>query len=78
MSTNLETEDTANGKRLWMTAEEFKACIEAYEAACRERASLPKKPDEPRRVDREFVLDLNLKYRSAIRGSTAAKQEVKP
>jgi len=78
MSTNQERDEVVNQKRLWMTGDEFKAKIEAHEAACREKAGLPKKPDEPRRIAREFVLDYNLKYTPKIKGPAVAKQEVKP
>jgi len=78
MSTNQDPNELGNGKRLWMTGEEFKARIEAYEAASRAKAMLPKRPDEPRGIDREYVLDFNLKYTPKIRGCEAAKQEMKP
>ncbi len=57
-----DPKENTNGKRLWMTAEEFKAAVDAYEVACREKARLPEKPEEPRRIAREFVLDFNVKY----------------
>ena len=78
MSTNETGREIANGKRLWMTGDEFKASIEAHEAACRQKARLPKKPDEPRRVAREFVLDFNLKYRPKEKSPGGTDLEAKP
>ena len=41
MSTNQDPNELGNGKRLWMTGEEFKARIEAYEAASRAKSDFP-------------------------------------
>jgi hypothetical protein len=78
MSTNETGREIGNGKRLWLTAGEFKASVDAYEVACREKAGLPKKPEEPRRIDREFVLDFNLKYTPKKKSPGGTDLEAKP
>lgn len=75
---NQDPTESTNGKRLWLTGEEFKARVDAYEVACREKRRLPKEPEEPRRIAREFVLDFNLKYtpkkKSPVQTNLEAKQ----
>jgi len=77
MSTNPERDEVVGQKRLWMTAEEFKASVDAYEVACREKARLPQPPDEPRRISREFVMDFNLKYTPKKKSPGGADLEAK-
>lgn len=73
-----DPKESTDGKRLWLTGEEFKARVDAYEAACREKRRLPKQPEEPRRIAREFVLDFNLKYTPKKKSPGQSDLEAKP
>jgi hypothetical protein len=77
--TNKELWEIANRERLWMTAEEFYAHIEAHKAArLKEIRSLPK-PFKPGSFVREYRLwDGNWTFKPKVKAPIAPKPEVMP
>ena len=52
----------SEGKRMWLTGEEFRAQIEAQRIARLREKQMPKKPSPPRIVARVYILDPELMY----------------
>lgn len=78
MTTNEDVGNVGEGKRLWLTAEEFLAQVEAHRAARLKEGPLPRKPWEPGRAAREYRLKPNLQYTPKRKGTAAPKPEVTP
>jgi hypothetical protein len=76
--TNKELWEIANRERLWLTAEEFLAEIEAQKAARLKEEQAPRKPFQPGPFVREYRLDPNRKFTPKAKSSIAPKPEAKP
>lgn len=76
--TNQELWEIANRKRLWLTAEDFLANIEAHEAARLKEQQAPEKAFQHGPFVREYRLDPNLRYTPKARASIPPKPEVAP
>ena len=78
MTTNQDLGEIVNQNRLWMTAEEFLAQIEAQKAARLKEGQLPRKPFQAGPFAREYRLNPNLKYTPRSKGAAEPKPEVRP
>jgi hypothetical protein len=77
--TNKELWEIANRERLWLTAEEFYAQIEAHKAARLNENQAPRKPFQPGPFVREYRLwDGNWIFRPKVKAPIASKPEVMP
>ena len=76
--TNKELWEIANRERLWLTAEEFLANIEARKAARLNEKQAPRKPFQPGPFVREYRLDPYLEYTPKAKALIVPKPEVMP
>ncbi|MCX6904152.1 MAG: hypothetical protein NTW03_11890 [Verrucomicrobia bacterium] len=77
MTPNEDVGKVGEEKRLWLTAEEFLAQVEAHRAARLKEGHLPRKPWEPGPAAREYRrLNPNLQYTPKRKGASAPKPEV--
>ena len=77
--TNQELWEIANRERLWMTAEEFYAHIEAHKATRLKATPAPRKPLQRGPFFREYRLwDGNWIFEPEVKTPLASKQEVMP